>query len=306
VSRPRVVVIGSVNVDVTVRADRLPGRGETVTGGTAHRGGGGKGANAAVAAARAGAQVELVAAVGDDEPGASALAELRAAGVGAGGVVALPDVATGTAVIVVDAAGDNQIAVASGANHALDAEHVEAALRRAAGEAATPGAASPVCDAQALEGAGAFLISFEIPDAAILAAARIAAAAGAALVVNPAPARPLPDGLAATRPILTPNQHEAAALTGEQDPERAARALAAATGAPVVVTLGPRGALVAEPGGATTLHPAPAVDALDATGAGDVFNGVLATALAAGAALPHAVGTAVAAAAASVTRAGAR
>jgi ribokinase len=290
VSRPRVVVIGSVNADITVRAERLPGRGETVTGGTAHRGGGGKGANAAVAAARAGADVRLVAAVGDDEPGASALAELRAAGVGVEGVVALPGIATGTALIVVDAAGDNQIAVASGANHELAADHVEAALGASAG-------ASPT----------AFLISFEIPDAAILAAARHAAAtAGAPLVVNPAPARPLPEGLAATRPILTPNQHEAAALTGADDPEAAARALASRTGAPAIVTLGARGALLATPEGATTRHPAPAVQAVDATGAGDVFNGVLAAALAGGAALPGAVDAAVAAAAASVTRPGAR
>jgi ribokinase len=305
-SRPQVVVIGSVNMDITVHAERLPGRGETVTGGTALRGGGGKGANAAVAAARAGAAVRLVAAVGDDEPGTAALEALWSEGVDVGGVATLAGVATGTALIVVDAAGDNQIAVASGANHALGAEHVAAALD---GGAPRPGDAGPVCDVAApaaLPRDACVLISFEVLDDAVVAGANGAARAGAALVVNPAPARALPGALLDCGPILTPNQHEAAALSGEAEPERAALALAARTGAPVVVTLGERGALVADGGGATEHHPAPAVEAVDATGAGDVFNGVLATALAAGARLGAAVDAAVAAAAESVTRAGAR
>jgi ribokinase len=292
VSRPQVIVVGSVNMDITVHADRLPGRGETVTGGTALRGGGGKGANAAVAAARAGAEVRLVAAVGDDEPGTAALESLWAEGVDVGAVATLPGIPTGTALIVVDAAGDNQIAVASGANHALAAEHVTAALLE-----------SGSAPSERLRGA-CVLVSFEVLDAAVLAAAQAAALAGAALVVNPAPARELPCRLADCRPVLTPNEHEAATLSGEEDPERAARALAARTGAAVVVTLGDRGALVAD--GDVTLHPAPAVTAVDATGAGDVFNGVLAAELAGGAALRPAVDAAVAAAAASVTRPGAR
>jgi len=285
-----VVVVGSINVDLTVRAPRLPGRGETVTGGTAHRGGGGKGANQAVAAARAGAAVALVAAVGDDDLGAAAVAELRAEGVDVDGVATVAGAATGIALIVVDAAGENQIAVASGANHRLEAAAVEAALR---------GGRAGAC----------VLISFEIPDAAVLAGARHAAArddAGAPLLVNPAPARPLPDGLAACAPILTPNQHEAHALCGEADPHGAALALAALTGAPAIVTLGADGALVADPGGAVSHHPAPRVAAVDATGAGDVFNGVLAAALADGSPLRDAVDRAVQAAAESVTRAGAR
>jgi ribokinase len=293
VSRPQVVVVGSVNMDITVHADRLPARGETVTGGTALRGGGGKGANAAVAAARAGAEVRLVAAVGDDEPGTAALQALWAEGVDVGAVATLPGRATGTALIVVDAAGDNQIAVASGANHALAADHVTAVLLDGSG-AAPPERLRDTC----------VLVSFELLDAPVLAAAQAAALAGAALVVNPAPARELPCRLADCRPVLTPNEHEAAALSGEEDPERAARALAARTGAPVVVTLGARGALVAD--GEVTLHPAPAVAAVDATGAGDVFNGVLAAELAGGTGLRPAVDAAVAAAAASVLRPGAR
>ena len=279
-----VVVIGSVNVDVTVHAERLPGRGETVVGGTAHRGGGGKGANQAVAAARAGARTRLVAAVGDDDLGAAALEELRAAGVDVGAVAVLAGVATGLALIVVDAAGENQIAVASGANHRLDGAWVAGALADAA-----PGAA--------------VLLSFEVGDEALLAGARHATGP---LVVNPAPARALVPELLACRPILTPNQHEARELSGEADPERAALALAARTGAAAVVTLGAAGALSATPDGAFTRHPAPRVEAVDATGAGDVFSGVLAAALADGAALPAAVEAAVHAAAASVTRPGAR
>src|SRR4051794_11536245 len=238
VSRPQVVVVGSVNMDITVHADRLPARGETVAGGTALRGSGGKGANAAVAAARAGAEVRLVAAVGDDEAGTVALEALWAEGVDVGAVATLPGVATGTALIVVDAAGDNQIAVASGANHALAPEYVTAALRR--GAMARPGEAAPVCDLPPALGDACVLIGFEVLDEVVVAAAAAAAHAGARLVVNPAPARPLPAGLLAAGPILTPNEHEATALTGEQDPERAARALSAATGAPVVVTLGGR------------------------------------------------------------------
>ncbi|HWH96425.1 MAG TPA: PfkB family carbohydrate kinase [Baekduia sp.] len=304
-SSPHVVVIGSINMDITVHAERLPRPGETVTGGIALRGGGGKGANAAVAAVRAGAAVRLVAAVGDDEPGTAACAELWAHGIDVGAVVALPGIATGTALIVVDAAGNNQIAVASGANHALVAEHVTEAF---SGEAvAQPGAGAP---RTGLDGA-CVVVSFEVLDAAIVAAAEAAAAAGATLVVDPAPARALPSALAGCRPILTPNQHEAATLSGQDEPEPAAVALVARTNAPVIVTLGERGALVADIGSngagvGVTHHPAPAVEAVDATGAGDTFTGVLATELARGRDLHAAVDLAVAEAAASVARPGAR
>ena len=126
----RVVVVGSINVDMVVAAERLPARGETVAGGTLTRSGGGKGANQAVAAARAGGDVALVGAVGDDDLGAGALAELAAEGIDVSAVARLGDGPTGVALIVVDAAGDNQIAVASGANHALDPDAVRAAVAR--------------------------------------------------------------------------------------------------------------------------------------------------------------------------------
>jgi len=189
---------------------------------------------------------------------------------------------TGVALIVVDAAGENQIAVASGANAELGADAVDRAVREA--------------------GPGAVLLSHEVPEAAVLAGAR---AARGPIVLNPAPARPVPDALAALGPLLTPNEPAAAALSGEADPEAAARALTERTGAPVVVTIGPEGALLAD-GDALEHIPAPKVEAVDTTGAGDAFNGALAAALAGGAGLADAVRTAISAAADSVTRPGAR
>jgi ribokinase len=287
VSAGRVLVVGSVNADLVVAVARLPAPGETVTGGRFARHGGGKSANQAVAAARLGAAVALVAAVGDDDLGAEALAELEREGVGVGGVARLAGVPTGVALIVVDDAGENQIAVASGANAELDAAAVEAA----------PG------------GVGAHavvLLGLEVPDAAVLAGARAGAAGGARLVLNPAPARPLGDELLRLGPVLTPNAAEARALTGTADAEAAGRALSARTGAAAVVTLGARGALLVEPGGTAERIPAEHVQVVDTTGAGDAFNGALAAELAAGAPLPEAARLAVRAAGLACRAEGAR
>ena len=279
--RARVIVVGSVNTDLVVVAERLPAPGETVTGGEFGHHGGGKGANAAVAAARLGAQVTMVGAVGGDLFGDEALELLDREGIDTA-AVARVDMPTGVALIVVDAAGENQIAVAPGANAELDPDAVER----------TVGAAGP----------GVVLLSQEVSEAAVLAGAR---AADGPVVLNPAPVRRLPDELAALGPILTPNAGEARALSGEEDPEAAARALAARTGAPVVVTLGGEGVLVLD--GDTAEHvPAPSVTAVDTTGAGDTFNGALAVALAEGRALRDAAAFAVAAAALSTRASGAR
>src|SRR3954452_5949892 len=249
-----VLVVGSVNVDLVVTLDRLPAPGETVIGGRFARHGGGKGANQAVAAARAGATVRFVGAVGDDDFGAAALAELEAEGIDVGAVARIHDAPTGVALISVDREGRNQIAVASGAN-----ARVDAAMARAAGD---------------LESGDVCLLGFEVPDEAVVAAARGAARAGAGIVLNPAPARALADALAGLGVVLTPNADEARALGG-------ARALAAHTGAPVIVTRGADGALLVDGAHETELA-APQVEAVDTTGAGDVFNGVLAAGLAAG------------------------
>jgi ribokinase len=282
VSAPQVLVVGSVNVDLIMNVPALPGPGETVLGGTFAQGGGGKGANQAVAAARAGARTLLAGAVGDDEHGRGERAALAAAGVDVTHLATVDGAPTGVAFVVVDRTGANQIAVASGANALVDADAAAAAVR-------------------ALDPArSAVLLSFEVADAPLVAAAREAATRGIPLVANPAPARAPAAALLAVAPILTPNEPEARALGG-------ADALAERTGAPVVVTRGALGAVVVAPGGGVPVTvAAPVVDVVDTTGAGDVFSGVLAAALAARRALPDAVAEAVAAASQSVAVAGAR
>lgn len=284
-----VLVVGSINVDLVVVADRLPRPGETVLGGSFARGGGGKSANAAVAAARLGAEVALVGAVGADDLGEEALAELRAEGVGVDGVARLEDVPTGVALIVVDRSGENQIAVAAGANGALDPDWVARTV-------ADLGARARVA-----------LLGFEVPEAAVAAAATAAAEAGLRVIADPAPARELSEALLASRPLLTPNASEAHALSGESDPEAAARALTAATDAPVLVTLGPGGALLLESRDDSPLRiDAPPVTPVDATGAGDALAGALAAELALDADVATAARRAVAAASVATTRPGAR
>jgi ribokinase len=281
VPRPRVIVVGSVNTDLVVVAERLPAPGETVTGGAFSRHGGGKGANQAVAAARLGAHVTMVGAVGTDPFGDEALELLGREGIDTAAVARM-DAPTGVALIIVDAAGENQIAVAPGANAELDPD----AVARAVGAA----------------GADVVLLSQEVSEVAVLAGAR---AASGPIVLNPAPVRRLPDELVALGPILTPNAGEARALSGEDDPDAAARALVSRTGAPVLVTRGDQGVLVLD-GDAAKRLPAPAVTAVDTTGAGDAFNGALAVALAEGRPLRDAAAFAVAAAALSTRAAGAR
>jgi ribokinase len=282
-----VLVVGSINVDLVVTLARLPEPGETVTGGEFARHGGGKGANQAVAAARAGARVRFVGAVGDDDLGAAAVEALAEAGVETGAIARLDGTATGVALITVDAEGRNQIAVASGANARVDAAMVDAAL-----------ADDPLGPDDVV------LLGFEVPDEAVVAGARATAAAGARAILNPAPARDLPDG-ARDGLLLTPNGLEAAALTGETEPAAAARALARRTDAPVLVTVGADGALLVD-GRDCIAIAAPEVEVVDTTGAGDALNGTLAAALAEGRDLEAAARAAVEAASASVRRPGAR
>jgi ribokinase len=291
----RVVAIGAVNVDFVVAVDRLPRAGETVLGERLVVHGGGKGANAAVAAARVGAAVRLVAAVGDDSWGRDALAELDAEGIDTSEVAVCAGVPTGAALVVVDASGDNQVTVAVGANAGLGPEQVAASL---AGS----------------QSVGCVVVSAEVRAPAVVAAAAGAAGAGVPCVLDPAPVVPgLIDALA-HGPILTPNEEEGRALAsllgldpgGDGDAAPLARGLSEASGAPVVLTLGRGGALLAAPGD-RTLRLAPlAVTALDSTGAGDTLAGVLAAWLAEGADLAGAARAAVAAAGLSVTAPGAR
>ncbi len=228
----RVVVVGSINVDLVVAVEHLPAAGETVAGGRFAQHGGGKSANQAVAAARLGAAVTLVGAVGSDAMGDEAVEALEAEGIDVAGIARV-DAPTGVALIVVDAAGENQIAVASGAN------------------------AASICPELDLSGDGVVLLGHEVSSEVVERAARAANAAGWPVVLNPAPARDLPDAELA---VLTPNASEAAQLTGEDEPEAAARTLAERTGAAVLITLGSRGALLLEPGGEPQLLPATKVE----------------------------------------------
>ncbi|HEX3957815.1 MAG TPA: ribokinase [Trebonia sp.] len=276
-----VVVVGSVNVDLTVVADRLPKRGETVLGLRLSRSLGGKGANQALAAHAAGQHTVLVAAAGDDSEGAWALGTLRAAGVDVSWLRRAGKTPTGTALIAVEeASGDNQIVVAPGANSALTAQDVEAALASVAAEHGSP----------------VVLVSFEIPSPAVDAACMLATSNGWPLVVNPAPARPLRPATYGPSTVLTPNLHEARELIGadfgidddETDAPAQVRELLDAGLRGVAVTVGSRGALLYDASGAH-LCPAPPVGAVNTTGAGDVFNGTVAAAIADGVPLSAAV-----------------
>jgi ribokinase len=290
----RTAVVGAVNVDLVVTAAKLPGPGDTVVGEGPQDFGGGKGANAAVAAARAGGDVMLIGAVGADETGAAALAELEEEGVDVAGVARLSGVATGVALIVVDEGGENQIAVGAGANGAIGGGDVVAALE-------------PVIDEL-----GCLLISTEISEAGIAAALELASEANVACVVNPAPpTQAVIEGIG-RGPLLTPNAGELSALLGMLDviatgnAAADARKLCEFSQAPVIVTLGGDGILIISASTGERWLPAPAAEVRDTTGAGDTFNGVLASRLAAGDELERAAGLAVLAASLSVGKEGAR
>jgi ribokinase len=288
---PRVLVIGSANVDFTVTVARLPREGETVSEGRLHVGWGGKGANQALAARRLGAEVRFVGCVGEDPYGEEIAGSLAAAGIAVEGLHRAREARTGTALIVVDAEGRNQIAVAPGANRALTPAHLEARL----GD---------------FEWAQCLLVQLETPLESVLWALGAARRRRVLTILNPAPARALPDDLFPLVDCLTPNAGEAALLTGErvEGPEAAgaaARRLLARGVGRVVVTLGADGALAAD-GSAALHYPAFAVDAVDTTGAGDAFNAGLAVGLAAGGTLDQAIPLANAAAALACTRTGAQ
>jgi ribokinase len=283
-----VIVAGAINVDVIVRVGRLPGPGETVHGPSYLQQSGGKGANQAVAASRVGALVTLLGVVGGDDFGRSALAGMVAEGVDTSHCVVLPGDRTGLALIVVDGDGENQIAVAVGANGRADAALIASGLA----ELSAPAGAIVLC-------------TLEYDDEAVIAAVEWASAEGHRVVLNPAPARRLPEAVLAARPILTPNATEAMQLTGLADAEAAARQLAVLSGAPVVVTLGAQGALLWNDGRARR-YPASRVRSVDTTGAGDALNGILAAELSAGRPLEEALPVAMLGAAISTTRPGAQ
>ena len=301
--RPRVTVLGSLNMDISVTVPRLPGPGATVLGSAARFTPGGKGANQAVAAARLGADVRMVGCVGDDDFGRRLLAALRNEMVNAETVRTVPGVPTGLAMIAVDEAGENLIVVAPGANHEAGPPEVAAATEQVA--AATKQAEQAK---QARQAGDILVISAEIPVPTI----RAALARPGTCVLNLAPAPPEAAALITGNHLdwLVVNESEAAAILG-----RPVRGLAAANDAAArliamgprhaVVTAGAHGAALAGPDG-TQIIEGFAVQAVDTVGAGDTFVGALATAIAAGVPAAAAARAAAAAGAAAVTRPGAQ
>ncbi|KOG35743.1 ribokinase [Streptomyces resistomycificus] len=278
-----IAVLGSTNMDLVAYVEKAPRRGETVTGREFRTVPGGKGANQAIAAARAGAMVSMIGAVGDDPFGARLRSTLEHSGVTTDRL-RTTEGPSGTAHIVVDDEGGNAIVVVPGANGTVD--HL------------VPGDEGLIATADAL------LLQLEIPLAAVLAGAETARKHGVRTILTPAPARPLPPGLLTATDLLVPNEHEAAALTGLTDPHRAATALLEQV-PEVVVTLGAAGSLHAARGAEPFTVPAPRVAAVDSTGAGDTFVGTLAVALGEGRPTREALAWAATAAALSVQRAGA-
>jgi ribokinase len=287
--RSEIVVVGSLNADLVTRLERFPAPGETVTALDFAVHPGGKGANQAYAAARLGGRVAMLGCIGPDAYGERLTQSLQSAGVDVGPVNRDAEAPTGLALITLDPSGENQIVVVPGANARLTPELVQAQAARIAAAAVV-------------------LLQLEVPLDAVLAAARLARDGGATVILDPAPARPLPASLLGCVDFLTPNQSELQTLTGHAvggPAEQAARSLADGGSLRVIVKMGEAGALLVEPNG-HAFWPALRVEAVDATGAGDCFNAALAVALAEGRPLPEAGRLATAAGALCVTRAGAQ
>ena len=287
----KIVVVGSSNTDMIIQMDHIPRPGETVIGGAFSTAAGGKGANQAVGAARAGGDVTLVARVGEDMFGDQAIEGFVKDNIHVDHVLRDPDRPSGVALIFVDSKGENSIAVASGANGKLSPADVHAA-------------------SDAISAADAVVMQLETPLETIGEAAAIANNAGVKVILDPAPAQPLDDEILSRVSILTPNESEVELLTGiaiesDADAGNAADVLSRKGIATVLITLGARGVFVRGEG-LNELVPGFEVEAVDTTAAGDLFNGALAVGLAEGKSLKEAVLFANAAGALSVTRLGAQ
>lgn len=289
--KPSIVVVGSSNTDMVIKTAHLPAPGETVLGGTFFMSAGGKGANQAVAAQRMGGAVTFVAKIGTDIFGQQALQGFKQEGIDTSCILTDNNHASGVALIMIGEAAENCIAVASGANAAL-----------------FPG---DLADAESkIAVADAVLLQLEIPIETVAHVAALAAQHNRRVILNPAPAAVLPETLYRTISIITPNEGEAEVLTGikitnEQTLQQAADVLHEKGVQTVIITLGPKGAFISSDGIREHV-PAPVVEAVDTTAAGDVFCGALAVALSEGVSLRDAVQASCQAAALSVTRLGAQ
>jgi ribokinase len=287
----RIVVVGSSNTDMIIKVPHVPMPGETIIGGTFSTAAGGKGANQAVAAARAGGEVTLVGRVGEDMFGRKAKDGFIKDNINVDHVLSDKDAPSGVALIFVGEDGENSIAVASGANANLSPSDVDAA-------------------GDVISSADILIMQLETPLETVLKAASIASEKGVKVILNPAPACELSDDILRHVSILTPNESEAELLTGikvegEKEAAAAADALMAKGIETVIVTMGPKGAFVVT-ADSKELVGGFSVKAVDATAAGDVFNGTLAVAMAEGKPLKETVKFANAAAALSVTKLGAQ
>ncbi len=284
-----IVVIGSINVDMTVQVPHLPKAGETVIGGTFTQANGGKGANQAVAASRAGGEVTFIACVGDDALGAELTQYFQKEGICTDFIFKEKNVATGIALIMVDEKGTNSIAVASGANAKLGSPHIDQAR-------------------QAILQADIVILQLEIPLETVIYAVDLAKQMGKKILLNPAPAQKLPKDLLSKIDILIPNEIEAEMLTGvrfEEGDRKTGELLLSFGVGTVIITLGEKGCYLIDHQSAKQI-PAPKVKAIDTTAAGDIFCGTLAVGLAEHKTLVEAVRFAIAASALSVTRLGAQ
>lgn len=286
--QPKIVVVGSSNTDMVVRLPRLPGRGESIIGGEFVMPAGGKGANQAVAAARLGAAVTFVARLGNDVFGDRSLAGFKAEGIATDFVVRDDGAPSGVALIFVDEHGENMLAVAPGANARLSPDDVQRA-------------------AAAIAAADALVLQLEIQTETAQRSLEIARRHNVLTLLNPAPARVLPAELLALVDVLTPNQHEATLLSGDdgQTIEQAAQKLLATGGKAVVVTMGADGAMIVTDGACRRVAGF-RVTAVDTTAAGDAFTAALACALARGEEMAAAVHFANAVGALTVTKMGAQ
>jgi ribokinase len=288
----KITVIGSLNMDLVTQTNKIPAPGETVIGGDLLTVPGGKGANQAVAAARLGAEVSMVGRVGNDIFAGQLLDNLTAVSVNHQYVIKDPEAATGIALIVIDTAGENVIVVAPGANGRLSPADIDAAET-------------------AIQASDLILLQLEIPLPTVLHAAHLARKHGVRVILNPAPARALPDELLALVDMLIPNESETALLTGlpttnSTEIEAAAAKLRQSGVGTVILTLGERGALLAGEKGIIHFPPFVPEKVVDTTAAGDGFVGGLATALAEGKSVVAAVPWGNATGSLAVTRMGAQ